>query len=149
MGRIFVVELEGRCYKCKFCKTHLALVSDCVSRVLYLTLSLLPSTFCSKIVSFTVRTITHHKPLLKFISLVLFIVILWHIHLICIFEAFFRIVFPFSVCFSCFRVHMLTLLSFVFSLICYHRRGMKENYIAMLFFEAPCFEFLVFDAQIV
>ncbi|KAI5333172.1 PREDICTED: yippee [Prunus dulcis] len=32
MGRIFVVELEGRCYKCKFCKTHLALVSDCVSR---------------------------------------------------------------------------------------------------------------------
>ncbi|XP_009356776.1 protein yippee-like At5g53940 [Pyrus x bretschneideri] len=32
MGRIFVVELEGRCYKCKFCKTHLALFSDCVSR---------------------------------------------------------------------------------------------------------------------
>ncbi|PQQ12249.1 protein yippee-like [Prunus yedoensis var. nudiflora] len=35
MGRIFVVELEGRCYKCKFCKTHLALVSDCVSRAFH------------------------------------------------------------------------------------------------------------------
>ncbi|KAK3034991.1 hypothetical protein RJ639_033369 [Escallonia herrerae] len=33
MGRIFVVELEGRTYRCKFCKTHLALVDDVVSRV--------------------------------------------------------------------------------------------------------------------
>ncbi|KAL0001291.1 hypothetical protein SO802_015072 [Lithocarpus litseifolius] len=32
MGRIFVVELEGRSYRCKFCKTHLALVEDLVSR---------------------------------------------------------------------------------------------------------------------
>ncbi|KAK2968421.1 hypothetical protein RJ640_004427 [Escallonia rubra] len=32
MGRIFVVELEGRTYRCKFCKTHLALVDDVVSR---------------------------------------------------------------------------------------------------------------------
>ncbi|XP_062011452.1 uncharacterized protein LOC133728048 isoform X2 [Rosa rugosa] len=33
MGRIFVLELEGRSYRCKFCKTHLALFADCVSRV--------------------------------------------------------------------------------------------------------------------
>ncbi|XP_060209325.1 protein yippee-like At5g53940 isoform X1 [Lycium barbarum] len=33
MGRIFVVDLEGRTYKCKFCKTHLALTDDLVSRV--------------------------------------------------------------------------------------------------------------------
>lgn len=45
MGRIFVVELEGRCYKCKFCKTHLALFSDCVSRV---TFSLSSSQFLLK-----------------------------------------------------------------------------------------------------
>ncbi|KAL9272486.1 yippee-like-like protein [Drosera capensis] len=32
MGRIFVVELEGTAYKCKFCKTHLALTEDLVSR---------------------------------------------------------------------------------------------------------------------
>ncbi|XP_024027854.1 protein yippee-like At5g53940 isoform X2 [Morus notabilis] len=32
MGRIFVVELEGRSYRCKFCKTHLALAHDLVSR---------------------------------------------------------------------------------------------------------------------
>lgn len=32
MGRIFVVELEGRSYRCKFCKTHLALAEDLVSR---------------------------------------------------------------------------------------------------------------------
>ncbi|XP_027172704.1 protein yippee-like At5g53940 [Coffea eugenioides] len=32
MGRIFVVDLEGRTYKCKFCKTHLALAGDLVSR---------------------------------------------------------------------------------------------------------------------
>ncbi|KAF8024102.1 hypothetical protein BT93_F1335 [Corymbia citriodora subsp. variegata] len=32
MGRIFVVELEGRSYRCKFCKTHLALANDLISR---------------------------------------------------------------------------------------------------------------------
>ncbi|XP_062168450.1 protein yippee-like At5g53940 [Alnus glutinosa] len=32
MGRVFVVELEGRSYRCKFCKTHLALADDLVSR---------------------------------------------------------------------------------------------------------------------
>ncbi|KAM5586106.1 protein yippee-like [Rosa sericea] len=35
MGRIFVLELEGRSYRCKFCKTHLALFSDCVSRAFH------------------------------------------------------------------------------------------------------------------
>lgn len=39
MGRIFVVELEGRSYRCKFCKTHLALAEDLVSRVLSNSLS--------------------------------------------------------------------------------------------------------------
>ncbi|PNX95112.1 hypothetical protein L195_g018302 [Trifolium pratense] len=34
MGRIFVVELEGRSYRCKFCKTHLALADDLISRLL-------------------------------------------------------------------------------------------------------------------
>nr|GMC48624.1 protein yippee-like At5g53940 [Ipomoea batatas] len=33
MGRIFVVDLEGRTYNCKFCKTQLALADDLVSRV--------------------------------------------------------------------------------------------------------------------
>ncbi|XP_021288551.1 protein yippee-like At5g53940 [Herrania umbratica] len=32
MGRIFVVELDGRSYRCKFCRTHLALPEDLVSR---------------------------------------------------------------------------------------------------------------------
>ncbi|XP_052179229.1 protein yippee-like At5g53940 [Diospyros lotus] len=32
MGRVFVVELEGRAYRCKFCKTHLALSDHLVSR---------------------------------------------------------------------------------------------------------------------
>ncbi|XP_054812691.1 protein yippee-like At5g53940 [Prosopis cineraria] len=32
MGRIFVVELDGRSYRCKFCKTHLALADDLISR---------------------------------------------------------------------------------------------------------------------
>ncbi|KAG7957300.1 hypothetical protein I3843_11G167300 [Carya illinoinensis] len=32
MGRVFVVELEGSSYRCKFCKTHLALADDLVSR---------------------------------------------------------------------------------------------------------------------
>ncbi|KAK2638953.1 hypothetical protein Ddye_026748 [Dipteronia dyeriana] len=32
MGRIFVVELDGRSYRCKFCRTHLALPDDLISR---------------------------------------------------------------------------------------------------------------------
>ncbi|XWS52098.1 hypothetical protein CRYUN_Cryun11dG0038000 [Craigia yunnanensis] len=32
MGRIFVIELDGRSYRCKFCRTHLALPDDLVSR---------------------------------------------------------------------------------------------------------------------
>ncbi|WRX28641.1 Yippee/Mis18/Cereblon - like 9 [Theobroma cacao] len=32
MGRIFVVELDGRSYRCKFCRTHLALPEDLASR---------------------------------------------------------------------------------------------------------------------
>ncbi|KAH9609210.1 hypothetical protein KSS87_002246 [Heliosperma pusillum] len=35
MGRIFVIELEGRTYKCKFCKTQLALSDDLVSRAFH------------------------------------------------------------------------------------------------------------------
>lgn len=35
MGRIFVVELEGRAYRCKFCKTNLALLDDLVSRAFH------------------------------------------------------------------------------------------------------------------
>ncbi|GMJ13870.1 hypothetical protein like AT5G53940 [Hibiscus trionum] len=32
MGRVFVVELDGRSYRCRFCRTHLALPDDLVSR---------------------------------------------------------------------------------------------------------------------
>ncbi|XP_022735251.1 protein yippee-like At5g53940 isoform X1 [Durio zibethinus] len=32
MGRVFVVELDGRSYRCKFCRTHFALPGDLVSR---------------------------------------------------------------------------------------------------------------------
>ncbi|KAH9802475.1 protein yippee-like [Citrus sinensis] len=35
MGRIFVVELDGRSYRCKFCRTHLALPEDLVSRAFH------------------------------------------------------------------------------------------------------------------
>ncbi|KAL9236434.1 hypothetical protein vseg_011107 [Gypsophila vaccaria] len=35
MGRIFVIEVEGRTYKCKFCKTQLALADDLVSRAFH------------------------------------------------------------------------------------------------------------------
>ncbi|KAK6134588.1 hypothetical protein DH2020_031647 [Rehmannia glutinosa] len=35
MGRIFVVDLEGRTYRCKFCKTHLALADELVSRAFH------------------------------------------------------------------------------------------------------------------
>ncbi|KAL2331397.1 hypothetical protein Fmac_018978 [Flemingia macrophylla] len=31
MGRIFAVELEGRFYRCKFCRTHLARADDLIS----------------------------------------------------------------------------------------------------------------------
>ncbi|KAF9666748.1 hypothetical protein SADUNF_Sadunf16G0261000 [Salix dunnii] len=34
MGRIFVVELEGRSYRCKFCGTHLAHPDELVSKCL-------------------------------------------------------------------------------------------------------------------
>ncbi|KAA3454100.1 yippee-like protein [Gossypium australe] len=33
MGRLFVVNLEGKVYSCKHCKTHLALCEDIVSKV--------------------------------------------------------------------------------------------------------------------
>ncbi|XP_022735254.1 protein yippee-like At5g53940 isoform X4 [Durio zibethinus] len=33
MGRVFVVELDGRSYRCKFCRTHFALPGDLVSRM--------------------------------------------------------------------------------------------------------------------
>ncbi|KAJ4830564.1 hypothetical protein Tsubulata_017018 [Turnera subulata] len=32
MGRVFLVELEGGCYRCKFCDTPLALSDDLLSR---------------------------------------------------------------------------------------------------------------------
>ncbi|KAJ8755107.1 hypothetical protein K2173_016851 [Erythroxylum novogranatense] len=35
MGRLFVVELEGRPYRCKFCDTHLALPDDLVSKAFH------------------------------------------------------------------------------------------------------------------
>ncbi|CAJ2645459.1 unnamed protein product [Trifolium pratense] len=35
MGRIFAVELDGRFYSCKSCKTHLALSNDLISRGFY------------------------------------------------------------------------------------------------------------------
>ncbi|KAJ6322648.1 hypothetical protein OIU77_012482 [Salix suchowensis] len=33
MGRLFVVNLEGKFYSCKHCRTHLALYDDIVSKV--------------------------------------------------------------------------------------------------------------------
>ncbi|KAJ6987272.1 hypothetical protein NC653_020500 [Populus alba x Populus x berolinensis] len=41
MGRLFVVELEGKIYSCKHCRTHLALYDDIVSRVVFSILSLI------------------------------------------------------------------------------------------------------------
>ncbi|CAN4102917.1 unnamed protein product [Withania somnifera] len=35
MGRIFVVDLEGTSYNCKFCKTQLALADDLVSKAFH------------------------------------------------------------------------------------------------------------------
>ncbi|XP_030511918.1 protein yippee-like At5g53940 [Rhodamnia argentea] len=35
MGRIYLVELEGRSYRCKYCKTHLALAEDLISRAFH------------------------------------------------------------------------------------------------------------------
>ncbi|KAL2930987.1 hypothetical protein RDABS01_036397 [Bienertia sinuspersici] len=33
MGRLFMVNLEGKIYSCKHCRTHLALSEDVVSKV--------------------------------------------------------------------------------------------------------------------
>ncbi|XP_043698927.1 protein yippee-like At5g53940 [Telopea speciosissima] len=35
MGRLFLVELDGKVYRCKFCRSHLALSDDLVSRAFY------------------------------------------------------------------------------------------------------------------
>ncbi|CAH9142080.1 unnamed protein product [Cuscuta epithymum] len=35
MGRLFLVDLEGRTYNCKFCKAQLALADDLVSRAFH------------------------------------------------------------------------------------------------------------------
>ncbi|XP_042481620.1 protein yippee-like At5g53940 isoform X2 [Macadamia integrifolia] len=35
MGRVFLVELDGRVYKCKFCRSHLALADDLVSKAFH------------------------------------------------------------------------------------------------------------------
>jgi hypothetical protein len=37
MGRLFVVDLEGKIYSCKHCRTHLALYDDIVSKVIFRT----------------------------------------------------------------------------------------------------------------
>lgn len=34
MGRLFLVDLEGRAYRCRFCVSDLALADDVLSRVL-------------------------------------------------------------------------------------------------------------------
>lgn len=39
MGRIFVINLEGRIYRCKHCHTHLALSDDIMSKVFFSPLS--------------------------------------------------------------------------------------------------------------
>ena len=36
MGRVFLVELEGRSYRCRFCNNNVALADDVLSRVLSL-----------------------------------------------------------------------------------------------------------------
>ena len=33
MGRLFVINLEGKIYSCRYCRTHLALYEDIVSKV--------------------------------------------------------------------------------------------------------------------
>ena len=40
MGRIFVVELDGKLYRCHICGTHLALADDLISKVYRFTLSI-------------------------------------------------------------------------------------------------------------
>ncbi|CAJ2644037.1 unnamed protein product [Trifolium pratense] len=35
MGRLFLINLEGRIYTCKFCRTHLALYEDIVSKTFH------------------------------------------------------------------------------------------------------------------
>lgn len=37
MGRLFLVDLEGRAYRCRFCVSDLALADDVLSRVLLIT----------------------------------------------------------------------------------------------------------------
>ncbi|KAK9150207.1 hypothetical protein Syun_008516 [Stephania yunnanensis] len=46
MGRVFLVELEGRVYRCKFCRSHLALADDLVSRVTFFLAISLSDTLC-------------------------------------------------------------------------------------------------------
>lgn len=36
MGRLFLVQLEGKMYSCKHCQTHLALFEDILSKVFFL-----------------------------------------------------------------------------------------------------------------
>lgn len=48
MGRLFVVNLEGKIYSCKHCHTHLALYDDIYSRVSFSSFPLFSSSFiCS------------------------------------------------------------------------------------------------------
>ncbi|KAF7803421.1 protein yippee-like [Senna tora] len=35
MGRVFLVDLEGRAYRCRFCDSPLALAEDVLSRGIY------------------------------------------------------------------------------------------------------------------
>ncbi|KAH7675526.1 putative Yippee-type zinc-binding protein [Dioscorea alata] len=35
MGRIFIVELDGKLYRCRVCGTHLALAEDLISKAFY------------------------------------------------------------------------------------------------------------------
>ncbi|XP_073225219.1 protein yippee-like isoform X1 [Cicer arietinum] len=35
MGRLFVINLEGKIYTCKYCRTHLALYEDIVSKTFH------------------------------------------------------------------------------------------------------------------
>lgn len=45
MGRIFLVDLEGRAYRCKYCKTNLALADDLISKVLSFSIYVYPFWF--------------------------------------------------------------------------------------------------------
>lgn len=39
MGRLYLINLEGRIYSCKHCQTHLALYEDIVSKVILSSIS--------------------------------------------------------------------------------------------------------------